>query len=1331
MTIEEIVPECKKSSGYPNSNISSLGNSKVLVDVVGDSRSIKFDSMAELDSMPSTPPSVMQYSSDVASQTRSAARGRSRGRGRGRSRTRGNRIPSGAPGLDNSSMNDDPYTYDCSGDGALAGSQGATRLEDGKPREERSYKEFFPDLDLTIPLQIVRLYEEPEASEDTPASASISISVEPTEKNNANTPAENSSGTPALITRRDSSTSNYELSKSLRRSDEEEEGVDEEVKSLNGYASAEVSEHSDQLMPTSKALSTNNATTAIATADTSERNSPVPTSTATGTPWAITPMSELDAPALTPVTSMRQNLKLVHRPMAENPFQALSTRARPAPPGTNSDRFRLVTKIPVEELPKPTYMRISEPLITQEELEELEPFRRPDLHYIRYSEPSEGDLFDRVEYDMDEQDERWLVILNAERRREGLKEVSADLFEAIMDKLEKEWFDLVKNIPKRTNKDSNSPEDSACAICDDSECENSNAIVFCDGCNLAVHQDCYGIPYIPEGQWLCRKCMISPDKPVSCIFCPNEGGAFKQTNTNRWAHLLCAIWIPEVGLANPVYMEPVDNIEKIPKSRWKLKCYICKKRMGACIQCDHKFCFAAYHVMCGRRAKLYMKMKAAGSHYDGGILRSYCDRHTPKEYKEQVDVSAVVAALQAEWSGNRRVFTSGEYESSEGEYRPSSEEEDENDVDEDDEDEDEYSDSPVTNKKRPVAKRTPKYKSRKTKKSKQPYAIQNNKAARAHQHSYTTNLFLVPAYICNRLLQMDFMKPHLQKKPQMLMAVCRYWSLKRESRRGAPLLKRLHLEPWTASSTHRQSEAERNKKLACMQILRKDLERIRMLAESVKRREKQKLQRCILQKKYLELILFPLDHVLGEALTELQAVDKQDMFAGPVSIEEVPDYLDIVTNPMDFATMRFKLESHSYSSIEEFNADAQLVIDNCKLYNRPDTPFYKAALRLQKALGPIIEKAREDYKALDVEQETGILNIHIHPELFTYNALPLEPEKNNEDNVGARAGDEVKPEKEVTASKENADEETKTPLRRSKRGKASPNEVLKIIPAKGNQAKPPDVTPRRITRNSAIQELETANLEETLDQSPGFRRPIRKSQRLSSSGEGLSNSPLRPADKKRKREEKEPEEDDNKRLPRGWIYVTDDEGEESQEKVQGTEEEKRGEGIALDTQGRSLRRRPSSTTQPQTTSPAAKEPSKSAVTPNQRPNKLRKVEDVKKEESMLPVGSIVWAKVAGFPPHPARINDPSDPKIPKVVLAARRPNDVYVVRFFQAGKQNEWAWMPINHVYPLGVPEIDHAKLHSGSTSSSSSKRLSVSKRAEIRSAYEAACKAKGIKPVA
>lgn len=52
--------------------------------------------------------------------------------------------------------------------------------------------------------------------------------------------------------------------------------------------------------------------------------------------------------------------------------------------------------------------------------------------------------------------------------------------------------------------------------------------------------------------------------------CPSEGGAFKQTTTGQWAHLLCAIWIPEAGVGNTVYMEPVDGVEMITKQRWKL-----------------------------------------------------------------------------------------------------------------------------------------------------------------------------------------------------------------------------------------------------------------------------------------------------------------------------------------------------------------------------------------------------------------------------------------------------------------------------------------------------------------------------------------------------------------------------------------------------------------------------------------------------------------------------------------------------------------------------------------------------------------------------------------
>lgn len=141
----------------------------------------------------------------------------------------------------------------------------------------------------------------------------------------------------------------------------------------------------------------------------------------------------------------------------------------------------------------------------------------------------------RVEYDMDEQDDKWLEAYNATRKAQDVEPITRELFEITLTKIEKEWHGLEKRIPKpnpkppQTHRPRSSSaaavngepqpgeeQDSKCAICDDGDCENTNAIVFCDGCDLAVHQECYGVPFIPEGQWLCRKCqLIGRGIPVS------------------------------------------------------------------------------------------------------------------------------------------------------------------------------------------------------------------------------------------------------------------------------------------------------------------------------------------------------------------------------------------------------------------------------------------------------------------------------------------------------------------------------------------------------------------------------------------------------------------------------------------------------------------------------------------------------------------------------------------------------------------------------------------------------------------------------------------------
>ncbi|KAF3062074.1 Origin recognition complex subunit 4 [Daldinia childiae] len=51
-----------------------------------------------------------------------------------------------------------------------------------------------------------------------------------------------------------------------------------------------------------------------------------------------------------------------------------------------------------------------------------------------------------------------------------------------------------------------SEDDEVCAICSKPDSEPPNEIIFCENCDMAVHQKCYDVPVIPEGDWICRNC---------------------------------------------------------------------------------------------------------------------------------------------------------------------------------------------------------------------------------------------------------------------------------------------------------------------------------------------------------------------------------------------------------------------------------------------------------------------------------------------------------------------------------------------------------------------------------------------------------------------------------------------------------------------------------------------------------------------------------------------------------------------------------------------------------------------------------------------------------
>ncbi|XP_064491977.1 bromodomain and PHD finger-containing protein 3 isoform X4 [Pseudopipra pipra] len=566
----------------------------------------------------------------------------------------------------------------------------------------------------------------------------------------------------------------------------------------------------------------------------------------------------------------------------------------------------------------------------------LDSFSQPDAPplpaaYYRYLEKPPEDLDVEVEYDMDEEDLAWLEMVNEKRRADGYGTVSADTFELLVDRLEKESY-----LESRNNGAQQSliDEDAFCCVCMDDECHNSNVILFCDICNLAVHQECYGVPYIPEGQWLCRCCLQSPSRPVDCVLCPNKGGAFKQTSDGRWAHVVCAIWIPEVCFANTVFLEPIEGINNIPPARWKLTCCICKQKgMGAAIQCHKVNCYTAFHVTCAQRAGLFMKIEPMRETSINGTTftvrkTAYCESHSPPGMVKKGSPAA---------SGDGQEDTVKEKGEEEANSAP-----------------------PKGSLKKNQVKLKQKIK-------KEPGDVTKWRSSVP-----MVTITQIPSYRLNKICS----GLSLQRKNQFMQRLHNYWLLKRQARNGVPLIRRLHSHLQSQRNTEQKEQDEKTsavkEELKYWQKLRHDLERARLLIELIRKREKLKREQVKVQQAAMELQLTPFNVLLRTTLDLLQEKDAAQIFTEPVNLNEVPDYLEFISNPMDFSTMRRKLESHLYRTLDEFEEDFNLIVTNCMRYNAKDTIFHRAAVRLRDFGGAILRHARRQAESIGFDIGVGI-----------------------------------------------------------------------------------------------------------------------------------------------------------------------------------------------------------------------------------------------------------------------------------------------------------------------------------------------------------------------
>nr|XP_005483650.1 E3 ubiquitin-protein ligase Jade-2 isoform X2 [Zonotrichia albicollis] len=244
-------------------------------------------------------------------------------------------------------------------------------------------------------------------------------------------------------------------------------------------------------------------------------------------------------------------------------------------------------------------------------------------------------------YDLDELDACWLELVNMELKEMEKPELDEPTLERVLEELETMCYENMNMaIETEEGLGIEYDEDVVCDVCRSPEGEDGNEMVFCDKCNVCVHQACYGILKVPIGSWLCRTCALGVQP--KCLLCPKRGGALKPTRSGtKWVHVSCALWIPEVSIGCPEKMEPITKISHIPASRWALSCSLCKECTGTCIQCSMPACVTAFHVTCAFDHNLDMRTILADN--DEVKFKSFCLEHStgatklPEEARTEPD----------------------------------------------------------------------------------------------------------------------------------------------------------------------------------------------------------------------------------------------------------------------------------------------------------------------------------------------------------------------------------------------------------------------------------------------------------------------------------------------------------------------------------------------------------------------------------------------------------------------------------------------------------------------------------------------------------------------
>jgi hypothetical protein len=366
-------------------------------------------------------------------------------------------------------------------------------------------------------------------------------------------------------------------------------------------------------------------------------------------------------------------------------------------------------------------------------------------------------------------------------------------------------------------------------------------------------------------------------------------------------------------------------------------------------------------------------------------------------------------------------------------------------------------------------------------------------------------------------------------------------------------------------------------------------------------------------------------------------LDKKDFFAYPVTDEIAPDYHDIISHPMAFSEIIEKLNAHTYTNVEEFEVckhlealyhhniltnhsyqtDIQLICRNSMTYNKADTPYFKVAQKMESYSQPLIEQAKQDYASMKISKETGILDIGLHPEIFTYNLLKIPTAM------------EMAAEEEERRRKSAEEEATAQAKQRKEEEEAQAHERQEQRKAAAEARKAAQRRPQENKRTTRSMQGEGGPLDALK-----ARRKLSHEARKLLQTRAIESHPPQPLPL-------------NKKVQRGYMYVSESDDEEEQSSTSHPSALPPSKPT-LPKQPRQLRARPKQEEAPRQKSPVLKaappkqpakrkahspEPDSSKVTSTSR----KKIKLEKDTGSLFDHGRLIWARVIGFPSHPAKV----------------------------------------------------------------------------------------------